>query len=131
MAVTVRSITDAGGFHAVEELQRAVWSMPDLEVVPLHQLRAAVSAGGVLLGAFDEHGTLVGFFTASSDCATVTSSSTRTWPAYGPACRTATSGSCSSGRNGRRRWTVASIGWCGPSIRCRASTPRLTCASWA
>ena len=61
MAVTVRSITDAGGFHAVEELQRAVWSMPDLEVVPLHQLRAAVSAGGVLLGAFDEHGTLVGF----------------------------------------------------------------------
>src|SRR5436853_545553 len=61
MAVTVRSITDAGGFHAVEELQRAVWSMPDLEVVPLHQLRAAVSAGGVLLGAFDERGTLVGF----------------------------------------------------------------------
>src|SRR5256885_13883873 len=61
MAVTVRSITDAGGFHAVEELQRAVWSMPDLEVVPLHQLRAAVSAGGVLLGAFDERGTLGGF----------------------------------------------------------------------
>jgi len=61
MAVTVRSITDASGFHAVEELQRAVWRMPDLEVVPLHQLRAAVSAGGVLLGAFDEHGVLVGF----------------------------------------------------------------------
>lgn len=61
MAITIRSITDAGGFHAVEELQREVWSMPDLEVVPLHQLRAAVSAGGVLLGAFDEHGTLVGF----------------------------------------------------------------------
>ena len=61
MAITVRSITDADGFHAVEQLQREVWDMPDLEVVPLHQLRAAVSAGGVLLGAFDERDTLVGF----------------------------------------------------------------------
>ena len=60
-AITVRPITDASGFHAVETLQRDVWGMPDLEVVPLHQLRAAVSAGGVLLGAFDEHATLVGF----------------------------------------------------------------------
>src|SRR2546428_3963628 len=60
-ATTVRPITDASGFHAVETLQRDVWGMPDLEVVPLHQLRAAVSAGGVLLGAFDEHATLVGF----------------------------------------------------------------------
>src|SRR2546427_5594771 len=59
--ITVRPITDAGGFHAVETLQRDVWDMPDLEVVPLHQLRAAVSAGGVLRGAFEEHATLVGF----------------------------------------------------------------------
>src|SRR5713226_5030912 len=60
-AITVRPITDASGLHAVEELQRDVWGMPDLEVVPSHQLRAVVSAGGVLLGAFDEHTTLVGF----------------------------------------------------------------------
>src|SRR2546428_7420730 len=60
-ATTVRPITDASGFHAVETVQRDVWGMPDLEVVPLHQLRAAVRAGGVLLGAFDEHATLVGF----------------------------------------------------------------------
>src|SRR5256712_3956921 len=60
-AITVRPITDASGFHAVETLQRDVWGMPDLEVVPLHQLRAAVRAGGVLVGALDEHPTLVGF----------------------------------------------------------------------
>src|SRR5256885_4150035 len=58
---TARPIAEASGFHAVETLQRDVWGMPDLEGVPLHQLRAAVSAGGVLLGAFDEHATLVGF----------------------------------------------------------------------
>lgn len=60
-AITVRPITDAGGLRAVELLQRDVWGMPDLEVVPSHQLVAAVAAGGAVLGAFDEEGTLLGF----------------------------------------------------------------------
>lgn len=60
-AITIRQITDAAGFHAVADLQRAVWGGPDFEVVPPHQLRAAVSAGGVVLGAFDARGMLLGF----------------------------------------------------------------------
>ncbi len=58
--VTIRSITDAAGLRAVEEVQHEVWGMPDLEVVPAHQLMAAVGAGGVILGAFDAE-RLVGF----------------------------------------------------------------------
>ena len=46
--------------RAVEELQREVWGVPDLDVVPLSQLVAAKAAGGVLLGAFDGEA-LVGF----------------------------------------------------------------------
>ncbi|HEV8354481.1 MAG TPA: GNAT family N-acetyltransferase [bacterium] len=50
--LTIRPIDDVAGLTAVEHLQRAVWTMPDLDVVPLHHLRAAVSAGGLVLGAF-------------------------------------------------------------------------------
>lgn len=39
--------------RAVEELQKQVWSMPELDVVPLSHLAAAIHAGGVLIGAFD------------------------------------------------------------------------------
>lgn len=53
----IRSITE---MRAVEELQREVWGVPDLDIVPVGQLIAAVTAGGILLGAFDGE-TLVGF----------------------------------------------------------------------
>ncbi len=46
--------------HEVEELQKVVWQVPDIEVVPNSQLIAAVKAGGVLLGAFDGE-KMVGF----------------------------------------------------------------------
>lgn len=59
--VEIRSITDASGLREVEHLQRAVWGMPDREVVPVHQLLAAASAGGAVLGAFVPPQRLVGF----------------------------------------------------------------------
>ena len=46
--------------HAVEELQKDVWGVPDLDVVPLTHLVATKQAGGVLIGAFDGDA-LVGF----------------------------------------------------------------------
>ncbi len=46
--------------RAVEELQKEIWGIPDLDVVPLTHLVAAKEAGGVLIGAFDGE-TLVGF----------------------------------------------------------------------
>lgn len=59
--ITIRPVTDVGELRAVEDLQIAVWGMPERDVVPLHHLLAASSAGGRVLGAFTAQGTLVGF----------------------------------------------------------------------
>ena len=59
-AIVIREIDCRSGMRAVEELQKEVWGVPDLDVVPLSQLVAAKAAGGVLLGAYDGD-TLVGF----------------------------------------------------------------------
>lgn len=57
----IRRITDAGDLRRIEDLQRDVWGMRDREIVPVHQLLAAVAAGGTVLGAFDPTGVLLGF----------------------------------------------------------------------
>lgn len=59
--IEIRPITDVPGLRTVEELQRTVWGMPDRDVVPYHQLLAASSAGGAVLGAFTVDGRLIGF----------------------------------------------------------------------
>ena len=58
--ITIRNIDDAAQMRAVEDLQKEVWGIPDLDVVPLTQLVAAREAGGILIGAFAGP-TLVGF----------------------------------------------------------------------
>lgn len=59
-SVVIRQIISNSEMRAVENLQKEVWGVPDLEVVPATHLIASAAAGGVLLGAFDgEH--LVGF----------------------------------------------------------------------
>ena len=58
--VTIREIDEVAQMRAVEDLQKEVWGIPDLEVVPLTHLVAAKEAGGVLIGAFDG-AELVGF----------------------------------------------------------------------
>jgi predicted GNAT superfamily acetyltransferase len=58
--IRLRGIEDVVEMRAVEELQKEVWGIPDLDVVPLTQLVAAKEAGGVLIGAFDDQ-TLAGF----------------------------------------------------------------------
>ena len=58
--ITIREINELTGMRAVEELQKEIWGVPDLDVVPLTHLVAAKEAGGVLIGAFDSD-TLVGF----------------------------------------------------------------------
>jgi predicted GNAT superfamily acetyltransferase len=67
--ISIRQIETVAELRAVEELQKEVWGIPDIDVVPLTQLIAAKAAGGVLLGAFDAD-TLVGFvygFVAEED----------------------------------------------------------------
>jgi predicted GNAT superfamily acetyltransferase len=58
--IVIRSIYGGAEMRAVEQLQKEVWGIPDLDVVPLSHLVAAKAAGGVLLGAFDRE-TLIGF----------------------------------------------------------------------
>ncbi len=58
--IVIRDIAGDAEMRAVEELQKEVWRIPDLDVVPLSHLVAAKAAGGVLLGAFDRK-TLIGF----------------------------------------------------------------------
>ena len=59
-SIAIRQITGIAEMRAVENLQKEVWGIPDLDVVPLSQLTAAAATGGVLLGAFDAEN-LVGF----------------------------------------------------------------------
>lgn len=58
--IVIRDIESRAEMRAVEELQKEVWGMPDLDVVPLYHLVATKAAGGVLIGAFDGE-SLVGF----------------------------------------------------------------------
>src|SRR5688572_17618785 len=51
--ITIRDVETTAELHAVEDLQREVWGIPDLDVVPLSHLVATKTAGGVLVGAFD------------------------------------------------------------------------------
>ena len=67
--IVIREVESAAEMRAVEELQKEVWGIPDLDVVPATHLIAAKAAGGVLLGAFDGN-TLIGFvygFVAQED----------------------------------------------------------------
>lgn len=59
-AIVIREVETFAELRAVEEMQKEVWGVPDLDVVPATHLIAAQAAGGLLLGAF-ERKTLVGF----------------------------------------------------------------------
>lgn len=58
--IVVRDINGQAEMRFVEELQKDVWGLPDLDIVPLTQLVAAKASGGVVIGAFDQD-TLAGF----------------------------------------------------------------------
>jgi predicted GNAT superfamily acetyltransferase len=59
--ISIRALKEAAEFQQCEELQRRVWGMGDISIVPLHLLLTARKNGGLVLGAFDERGTMVGF----------------------------------------------------------------------
>ena len=59
--ITIRPVKDLADFARVEVLQGEVWQFAGTEIVPLHMLKAAATYGGLLLGAFDQSGELLGF----------------------------------------------------------------------
>lgn len=66
MDIQIRLIQTHEEYRAVEYLQREVWGLEDVEIVPDHMLLTAQKNGGLVLGAFDTPPTgkgerLVGF----------------------------------------------------------------------
>ncbi len=59
--ITIRALTDIESLRRIEDLQMEIWGMPERDIVPLHQLKAASGAGGAVLCAFEPDGTPVGF----------------------------------------------------------------------
>lgn len=51
-ASLIRELTSHEELLEVEQIQREVWGMDDLEIVPAAQIRAVLHAGGQLAGAF-------------------------------------------------------------------------------
>jgi len=58
--VSIKKLTTILQFRQGEELQRRVWGLSDTDVVPLHLLLTAQKNGGLVLGAFDEEGRMIG-----------------------------------------------------------------------
>ena len=58
--IIIRDLETVPEMRVVEELQKEIWGIPDLDVVPVYHLAAAIASGGVLLGAFDSD-EMVGF----------------------------------------------------------------------
>lgn len=58
--ISIRQIDTFAELREVEQIEKEVWGVPDLDVVPITHLVATRAAGGVLLGAFDRD-TLAGF----------------------------------------------------------------------
>jgi predicted GNAT superfamily acetyltransferase len=59
-SIIIRDIRDVSEMRLVERLEKEVWGLNDLDVVPMMQLVATIHAGGILIGAFDQK-LLVGF----------------------------------------------------------------------
>lgn len=58
--IEIRDVSLIEEIRAVEELQKEVWGIPDIEAVPLTQMAASIHSGGTLIGAFD-NSEMVGF----------------------------------------------------------------------
>jgi predicted GNAT superfamily acetyltransferase len=59
--VTVRPLRSNEDCHACVELQREIWGFDQAEIVPSTVLHVVEYVGGLVAGAFDAHGTLLGF----------------------------------------------------------------------
>ncbi len=59
--ITIKILKDIESMRRIEALQMEIWGMIERDVIPSHQLMAAASAGGAVIGAFDAGGDMVGF----------------------------------------------------------------------
>lgn len=60
--ISIRPLADYDEFLGCEAIQRQAWKMTDdRDIVPAHMLKPIAEHGGIVLGAFNESGGLIGF----------------------------------------------------------------------
>jgi predicted GNAT superfamily acetyltransferase len=59
--VTIAPFRNLADYKACEDIQREVWHSKDIDVVPVPLLLAVNRTGGILMGAFNNLGDLIGF----------------------------------------------------------------------
>ena len=59
--VTIAPFRNLADYKSCEDIQREVWHSQDIDVVPAPMLLAAVHSGGIILGAYNSLGDLIGF----------------------------------------------------------------------
>lgn len=60
-SIRIEKLHQTEHFYACEDVQKQVWGMADISVVPAHLLITAQKNGGLVLGAFNAVGEMVGF----------------------------------------------------------------------
>ena len=121
----IRPLTTLDECRQVAALEKTVWGYTDAEdVVPPPVLVVSIKRGGVLLGAFDDGGTMRGFVYSM---AAIKDGRPTQWShmlGVAPEMRAAGLGSAAEARTAdRRRSTWGSISSSGPTIPCRRATP--------
>ena len=59
--VTIAPFRNLSDYKACEEIQREVWHFQDIDIIPVPLLLAVNRTGGILLGAYNSLGDLIGF----------------------------------------------------------------------
>jgi predicted GNAT superfamily acetyltransferase len=59
--VTIAPFRGQADYKACEEIQREVWHFQDIDIIPAPLLLAANRTGGILIGAYNNLGDLIGF----------------------------------------------------------------------
>lgn len=59
--ITIGPFRNLSDFKNCEDIQREVWHFHDIDVTPISMLRALEQSGGILLGAYNNIGEMVGF----------------------------------------------------------------------
>ncbi len=70
VSFTIKPLTTIEECQACEEAQKKVWGLPERDIVPAHLLITAARNGGLLAGAFDPQGQMIGFVFGLLGCST-------------------------------------------------------------
>ena len=68
LKVTIEPFRNASDYEVCTEIQREVWRFDDIDLVPAPVLRVTGEYGGILLGAYNKLGEMIGFAASFLGC---------------------------------------------------------------